>query len=49
MVHWLYVLVALFVGVVGGLLVSALCVMSADESVQDWMEPPKPGSHGGTD
>lgn len=38
MVHWIWVLVALVVGGCGGLLASALCVMSCGESVEDQID-----------
>lgn len=38
MVHWVWVIVALFGGALAGILSSALCVMSSGPSIQDEME-----------
>lgn len=49
MVHWIWIVFALIAGGTGGLLMSALCVMSRGESIEDQIDRETCCNHGGTE
>lgn len=38
MVHWIWIVVALFAGAMVGMLASALCVMASGDSIEDQID-----------